>query len=86
MMMRIRLKVQEWDLVKFVMCTLVSMDCVSFCKYVKRHVYPENQSTYDKLNQIKKKVTLISRWNQHNQGWKTEQVELKMYIEILRNN
>ena len=27
-------------LIKFVMCTLVSRDYVSFCKYVKHHVYP----------------------------------------------
>ena len=39
-------------MVKFVMCTLVSRDCVPFCKYVKRHMYPGNQGTLDKLNQI----------------------------------
>ena len=26
------------DVVKFVMCSLVSRDCIPFCKYVKRHV------------------------------------------------
>ena len=35
------------------MCTLVSRDYLPFCKYIKRHVYPENQNTYDKLNQIR---------------------------------
>ena len=44
---------QMSDLVKFVMCTQVSRDCVPFCKYKKRHVNPGNQSTYDKLNQIR---------------------------------
>ena len=37
---------------KFVMCTLVSRDSMPFCKYVKRHVYPGDQGTRDKLNQI----------------------------------
>ena len=40
------------DLIKFVMFTLVSRDCVPFCKYIKLHKYPDNQGTYDKLNQI----------------------------------
>ena len=41
------------DLVKFVMCTLVSRDYVPFCKYIKRHLYPGKQGTHDKLNQIR---------------------------------
>ena len=40
------------DMVKFVLCTLVSGDCMPFCKYIKRHLYPGNQGTHDKLNQI----------------------------------
>ena len=41
------------DLIKFV-STLVSSDCVLFFnfKYMKSHVYPGNQGTHDKLNQI----------------------------------
>ena len=39
------------DLVKFIMCTLVSREYLSLYKYIKRHVYPVNQGTYDKLNQ-----------------------------------
>ena len=31
------------------MCTLISRDCVHFCKYTKRHVCPGNQGTPDKL-------------------------------------
>ena len=38
------------DMVKFVMCTLVSRYCVPFSKYIKRHAYPGNQGTHDKLN------------------------------------
>ena len=34
------------------MCTLVSRDCLPFCKYIKRNVYPGNQDTHDKLNCI----------------------------------
>ena len=44
--------VVDLDLVKFVMCNLVSRDCIPFCKYTKRHVYPRHQGTHDKLNQI----------------------------------
>ena len=46
------IKVDDTDLLKFVMCTLVSRDSVPFFKYIKRHVYPRNQDTYDKVNQI----------------------------------
>ena len=35
------------------MCILVSKDFVPFCKYIKRHLYPGNQGTHDKLNQIR---------------------------------
>ena len=42
------------DLVKFVMCTLVSRDYVPLLECTKRHVYPVNQGTHDKLNQIRK--------------------------------
>ena len=42
-----------FDLVKNVMCILGSMDCVLFSKDVKCHVYPENQGTHDKLDQIR---------------------------------
>ena len=45
---------ENMDLVKFVMCTLVSRDCVPFCKYIKRHMYPGYQGTHHKLNQIPK--------------------------------
>ena len=38
--------------VKFVMCTLVSRDSVSFSQYIKRHVYLGNQGTRDIINQI----------------------------------
>ena len=41
------------NLVKFVMCTLVSRDRVLFCKCIKRQMYPGNKGTHDKLNQIK---------------------------------
>ena len=43
---------ENQDLLKFVMCTLVSRDSVPFFKYIKRHVYSGNQGTHDKLNQI----------------------------------
>ena len=41
-----------WIWLSFVMCTLIFRDCVLFCNYIKRHVYPGNQGTHDKLNQI----------------------------------
>ena len=31
------------------LCTLVSRNCVPFCKCIKRHVYPGNQVTHDDL-------------------------------------
>ena len=31
---------EDSDLVRLVICTLVSRNCVPFCKYIKRHVYP----------------------------------------------
>ena len=40
------------DLVKFDMYTLVSRDYAPFCKYMIRYVYPGNQGTHDKLDQI----------------------------------
>ena len=40
------------DLVKFVMCTLVSSYCVPFCKYTKHYMYLGFQSTHDNLNKI----------------------------------
>ena len=40
------------DLVKFVMCTQVSKDCVPFCNCIEGHVYPGFQGTHDKLDQI----------------------------------
>ena len=39
-MLKMTLCLRFMDLIKFVMCTLVSRDYVSFCKYVKHHVYP----------------------------------------------
>ena len=45
-----------FDLVKNVMCILGSMDCVLFSKDVKCHVYPENQGTHYKLNQIQEVI------------------------------
>ena len=47
------------DLVKFDISTLVSRDCVPFCKYIKRYLYPRNQGTHDKLNQIQNCHTQI---------------------------
>ena len=44
---------QNSDLVKFIMCTLVSRDYLQFCKYTKRLVCPGHQGTNDKLNQIR---------------------------------
>ena len=35
---------KKLDLVKFSMCTLVSRDCVPFCKYIKRLVYPTHEN------------------------------------------
>ena len=50
------------DLVEFVMCTLISRECVPFCKYIKRHVYPGNQGTHDRLNQIQRlKVEMFEK-------------------------
>ena len=40
------------NLVKLVMCTLVSRDLVPFCKYIKRHVYSGFQGTHVNLDQI----------------------------------
>ena len=54
------IKENHLDLVKFVMCTLASRDFAPFFKYMKRHVYPEHQSTHDKLNQIRSFVGLLS--------------------------
>ena len=34
------------------MCTLVSRDCVPFCRHMKHHVYPGDQGTHNKLDQI----------------------------------
>ena len=51
--MRILTKLKLSDLVKFVMYTLVSRDCVPFFSYIKLHMYPKNQGTYDKLDQIR---------------------------------
>ena len=42
--------IDDMVLLKFFVCTLVSRDCVPFCKYIKRHVYSCNQGTHDKLN------------------------------------
>ena len=47
-----RSQVNNTDLVKFVMCTLVSRDCLRFCYYIKHHLYPGNQGTHDKLDQM----------------------------------
>ena len=46
------LSIVNLDLVKFVMCSLVSRDCAPLFKYIKRHVYPGNHITHDKLNQF----------------------------------
>ena len=46
-------QILNFDLVKFVMCTPVFRNCVPFSKYIKRHVYPWNQGTHNKLNQIR---------------------------------
>ena len=41
------------DLVKFVMCTLVSRVYMTFYILTKGYTFPRNQGTYDKLNQIR---------------------------------
>ena len=41
------------DLVKFVMCTLVSRADMTFYILIKMHTVPEHKGTHDKLNQIK---------------------------------
>ena len=41
---------QNSDLVKYVMCTLASKDCVPFCKHLKRHVHTGIQGTHAELN------------------------------------
>ena len=46
--------IKRLDLIKFVMCTLVSRDCVPFSKFIEHHVYPGIKGTQDKLNQIQK--------------------------------
>ena len=43
------------DLVKFVMCTLVSSVHMSFHKLTKGYLVPGNQGTYDKFNPFQKK-------------------------------
>ena len=40
--------VDYMDLVKFVMYTLVSRDCIAFSQSIKHHVYPGNQGTHDR--------------------------------------
>ena len=40
------------DLVKFVMCTLVSRVHLTFYMITKGHTVPGNHGTHDKLNQI----------------------------------
>ena len=42
------------DLVKFVMCTMVSRVHMTFDILTKGYIVPGNQGTYDKLNQIQK--------------------------------
>ena len=42
--------VEKMDLVELAMCNLVSGDSLPFCKNIKRHVYPGNQGTQNKLN------------------------------------
>ena len=47
-----KVNAEKYKLVKFAMYILVSRDWVSFCTYIKRHVYPGNQGTQIKLNQM----------------------------------
>ena len=49
------IKSNNLDIAKFFMCTLVSRDCVPFCKFIKCHVYPEDKGTHDKLKEIQSK-------------------------------
>ena len=46
--------VEKLDIIKFVLYTLISRDCVPICKYTKCYVYPKNQGTHDKLIQFRK--------------------------------
>ena len=48
-----------WDLVKLVMCTLVSRVHMTFCILTKGHTVPKNRGTHDKLNQIQIFYSLI---------------------------
>ena len=45
---------EKSDLVKFVMCTLVSRVHIPFYKLFKGYTVPGNQSAHDKLNQFEK--------------------------------
>ena len=71
------------DLVKFVMCTLVSRDSVLFCKYLKRHVYPGNQDTHDKLNQIQQKKLTIRHVNEDYASKSKNRTNHEKFDEIL---
>ena len=68
-----------WDLDKFVMCILVSRDCLPFCKYIKCHVYPGNHGTHDKLNQIQK------CWDQMQLEWKKvfDKITLSIHLSFI---
>ena len=41
-----------WDLINFVMCTLVSRVHMSFYALIKGYIVPGNQGTHDKLKRI----------------------------------
>ena len=56
------------DKVQFVMCTLLSKEGIPFCKYIKRHVYPKNQGTHDKLNQMQKIYSFYNN-NKEMRNW-----------------
>ena len=46
--------VEDWDVIKFVMCTLVSRAHMTFYILTKWYTVPVNQGTYNKLNQIRR--------------------------------
>ena len=74
------------DLVKFVMYTLVSRDCVPFCKAIKRHVYPENQGTHDKLNQIPKTEALLLEAKIMTLCWNWKEAKYKTFLWYILMN
>ena len=67
----------KMDLVRFVLCTLVSRDCVPFCKYIKHHVYPRIQDIYDKFSSC-----LRMSWTIVSKKW-ISALDLSLYMNFL---